>query len=104
MPSFSEHVRLSIVRTGKSHLALHEWMDGRSTRVRDVIARHNFVNLPGLLPVVEKKFGRDGVREFLRHLEDDYRTHLVLKIWKKVAETRGATPLRDLLRPLRGES
>ena len=102
MPSLGDHVRLSISRTGKGHHDLHEWMDGRNTRLRDIIARHNMLNVPRLLPVVEEQFGEEGAREFLHHLEDDYRAHLILRIWRRIARIRGRAPPRALLRQPRG--
>ncbi len=85
MPSFSEHVRISQERTGRTFRDLHEWMDGRGTRLRDIAARHDIRNAARLLPVVLGRFGEPGAQEFLRHLEDDYRSHVTVRFWWRLA-------------------
>ena len=84
MPSIKKHIKLSLKRTGKEYREIHEWMDRRTIGHKNIVARHNIMNIPNFLPVVEKQFGKDGVREYLQHIKDDYEDHIVLKIFNKL--------------------
>ncbi len=84
MPPIEEHIKLSLKRTGRGFREVHEWMDGKNVSYKDKVARHNIMNIPDFMPVVEKEFGKDGVREYLQHIKDDYENHIVLKIFNKL--------------------
>ena len=84
MPSIEKHIELSLERTGKEFREVHEWMDGRDINRKEMSARHSIMNIPQFLPVVEKQFGKEGVREYLHHIKDDYENHIALKIFNKL--------------------
>ena len=82
MPPIKKHIELSLKRTGKGCRELHEWMDGKGLSYKERAARHGISNIPNFLPVIEKEFGKDAVKEYLRHIEDDYENNPLLKIWR----------------------
>ncbi len=84
MPTLKGHIKLSVKRTGKEFRELHEWMDGSSVGYRDRIERHKIPNIQKFSPIVEKKFGKDGLREYLQHIKDDYSNHIILRIIKRL--------------------
>ncbi len=86
MPPINEHVKLSLKRTGKGYREIHEWMDGKDISYKERIARHKVTNVPEFLPIIEKKFGKDGAKEYLWHIEEDYEqnTSTLVKIWRKL--------------------
>lgn len=88
MALLKKHLTLSLRRTGKSYREVHEWMDGRQAPLRAILSRHNVLSLPRHLAAAEKKFGGDGAKEYLEHLKNDYRTHLVLIAWKLILRVR----------------
>ena len=57
-------------------------MDGRSISYKERFARHRITNIQKFLPIVEKEFGKDGAKEYINHIEDDYENNIILKIWK----------------------
>lgn len=82
MPPINEHIKLSLKRTGKSYRELHEWIDDRGISEEERIARHNIINISNFLQSVEKKFGKEGVGEYLQHIKDDYEKSLAYKLAK----------------------
>lgn len=84
MPSLEKHIELSIKRTGKEYREVHEWLDGDDVSFIEKLARHNFLTTSKFLPVVERKFGKEGVIEYIHHLEDDYNSNIALKTLKKI--------------------
>ncbi len=71
MPSLKEHCQFSELRTGKSFEELHRWMDkyqkemGISHREK----RHSLNDIEA----VRKRWGDDGVIEFLVHIIADFK-------------------------------
>ena len=58
-------------------------MDGwEDLSYKERVARHRITNVPKFVPIVERKFGKDAVKEYLRHIEDDYENNVVLRVWK----------------------
>ena len=84
MPSIKRHIELSLKRTGKEFREVHEWLDGKNISYKDRVIRHNITNIPQFLLIVENQFGKDGVREYLQHIKDDYENHIALKIFNKL--------------------
>lgn len=84
MPSLQEHIRASYLKTGKKFLEIHEWLDGRGVPYRKRISRHNILNVPKFLPVIRRRFGESAAIEYLRHLNDDYNSNLLLKALKRL--------------------
>ncbi len=88
MPSLKRHIELSIKRTGKEYKEIHEWMDGGNVSYRERLARHDISNIPKFLCVVETQFGKDGIREYLQHIKDDYEKSVVLKIFSIIKKLK----------------
>ncbi len=71
MPEFQEHCRISELRTGKRFEDLHRWMDnfagelGKNHREQ----RHGLNDIE----TVKKRWGDEGVIEFLVHIIVDFR-------------------------------
>ena len=87
MPSLEKHYKLSLKRTGKEFRQVHEWLDGKDLSISERIERHDIANIPKFLPVIEEKFGNDGVKEFVQHIKDDYEkdiAFIALNILKKL--------------------
>ncbi len=89
MPSIEKHIQLSLKRTGNEHREIHKWLDSNSISYRDRIARHSIVNIPNFLPIVERQFGKEGAREYLQHIKDDYENNILLRIFKKIRSILG---------------
>ena len=70
MPSLKQHCRNSKKRTGQTYEELHKWMDepGKDLGINHRSERHDNT----YIPEVKEKFGSIGVREFLRHIAEDY--------------------------------
>ncbi len=90
MPPINEHVKLSLKRTGKSYKELHKWIEGVGASPKDHRERHDILKIPQFLPIIEKRFGKEGVEEYLKHIKEDYeksrayklaRIILKLKFW-----------------------
>lgn len=70
MPPVKDHVKSSIIRTGKGYRELHEWMDSEYKNPSG-LKRHEIINIPENIEIIKKKFGEDAVREFLWHIKED---------------------------------
>jgi len=70
MPSFKQHCRNSKKRTGEAFEELHRWMDEPQKRlgINHRTERHDNSHID----FVKSKWGNKGVREFLRHIAEDY--------------------------------
>jgi hypothetical protein len=84
MPSLEGHIKLSLKRTGKDYRRLHEWLDGKDVSHKDRFERHSIINVIKFLPFVKKEFGVGGVKEYLRHLKDDYKINVLHRLLKRV--------------------
>jgi len=84
MPSIEEHTNISLKRTGKKYSEVHEWLDGKNVRDEEKIARHDILNIPKFLPIVKKRFGSEGGKEYLQHIKDDCGNTILLKIFKTI--------------------
>lgn len=84
MPSIEKHIGLSLKRTGKGYKEIHEWMDGRGLSYKERLIRHSITNIPEFLPIIEKMSGKDGVKEYLQHIKDDYENNIALRLVKKL--------------------
>ena len=88
MPSIEKHIELSLKRTGREYREIHEWLDGNNISHDDIIARHDIVNIQKFLPVVEKRFGEDGVKEYLQHIKDDCDNNVFIRILRMIRRFR----------------
>ena len=70
MPPVKDHIKSSFRRTGKDYRELHEWMDSEYKNPSG-LKRHDIINIPENMKIVEKNFGKDAVKEFLWHLKED---------------------------------
>lgn len=70
MPPVKDHIKSSIIRTGKGYRELHEWMDSEYKNPSG-LKRHEIINIPENIKIVEKNFGRSAVKEFLWHIKED---------------------------------
>ena len=71
MPAVKEHTKSSFRRTGKAYRELHEWIDSEYKNPFG-LRRHEIINIPENIKIVEKDFGRDAVKEFLWHIQEDF--------------------------------
>ena len=80
------HCQNSKERTGEDFRELHEWMDkpGEVLGIDHRRVRHDL----SYLEEVKEKFGVPGVREFLRHIAEDY-LHTAKKWDNKICATKG---------------
>ncbi len=76
MPSIDVHVKTSIERTGKDYKDIHEWVDKDETKK---VERHDITKIPENAKEVELKWGEEGVREYIQHIQDDVK--------KRIADT-----------------
>jgi hypothetical protein len=85
MPNNKQHCRISKKETGEEFSELHEWMDApqKELGISHRTERHDTSHIP----FVKKKWGAEGVREFLRHIEEDYK-HTREK-WGRPCATQG---------------
>ena len=79
MPCLEEHIELCLKKTGKKHVKVHEWLDGKDISLRERISRHNIFRIQKNLHAVEKQFGLEGVTAYLQHLRDDCNRNVLLR-------------------------
>ncbi len=69
MPSTEKPAELSLNRSGKDYLALHEWIDkDPSTKVE----RHDITKIHEQGQMILEKHGKEGLQEYLQHIHDDF--------------------------------
>jgi|GEM_PF-217171 len=87
MPSIEKHIEVSRGRTGKDYLELHEWIDkDPATKVE----RHDITKIPEYGKMMEKKYGPEGLQEYLRHIHDDFNArfgHVKEDVEKAIGDT-----------------
>ena len=71
MPKFEKHCKISEKHTGERFEELHKWMDGpqKELGISHRTKRHDTSSISE----VRERWGDNGVREFLRHIEEDYK-------------------------------
>ncbi len=70
MPKLDVNIKTSLERTGKECRDVHEWIDNDDEKKLD---RHDITKIPDNIKEVERQWGEEGVREFVRHIHDDIR-------------------------------
>lgn len=79
MPSLEEHVRRSRERTGKDYREVHEFLDGNGLSYATRIWRHIEGHTKKGIANAKLRFGEDGAREYLQHLNEDCKQNFLLK-------------------------
>ena len=85
MPPIEAHIEKSIKRTGKDYRKIHEWIDNPEKKLE----RHDLGRLLEFAKMFEEKYGEEGAREYVQHLQDDLSSrfgHLLEDVEKLVAE------------------
>lgn len=85
MPPIEEHIKKSIERTGRDYRDIHEWVDDPEKKAE----RHDLGRVLELGKTFEEKYGEEGAREYVQHLQDDLSSrfgHLLEDVEKLVAE------------------
>lgn len=86
MPPIKEHVRISMERTGKAYQELHEWLDGDPEKKAE---RHDITKIYEYGKMIEERFGKEGLQEYLKHIHDDIKAkveHILKDFEKTMAE------------------
>jgi hypothetical protein len=87
MPPVAEHTKTSVARTGKDHQDVHEWLDLDPEKKAE---RHDITKIYEYGRMIEEKYGKEGLQEYIRHLHDDVKAkfnHLQHDLEKQMAET-----------------
>ncbi|HKZ94334.1 MAG TPA: hypothetical protein VJ249_07130 [Candidatus Bathyarchaeia archaeon] len=71
MPSFTEHVRRSVERTGDEYIELNRWLDGDQVSLSQRLPRH--FRLRKYSKYVQNNWGENGLTEYRRHIKDDFK-------------------------------
>lgn len=74
MPNLKKHCKNSEDRTGKDFEDLHIWMDepGKTLNEDHRRVRHDLSYIPTIKELFGEKYGSDAIREFLKHIAEDY--------------------------------
>ncbi|MBF0439881.1 MAG: hypothetical protein HQL93_12290 [Magnetococcales bacterium] len=67
MPSLEIHYQKSLARTGKDYHEIHNWIDEPSKKKE----RHDLGKILETANMWTERFGAEGAREYLHHLQDD---------------------------------
>lgn len=84
MPPIEKHTQKSIERTGKDYLEVHKWIDDPEKKEE----RHDIGRVLEFAKMFEEKYGEEGAREYVQHLQDDLKArfgHLLEDVEKIVA-------------------
>ena len=87
MPPIANHAKSSIERTGNDYKEVHEWLDLDPEKKAE---RHDITRMFEYGKVIEEKYGKEGLQEYVRHLHDDIKAkfnHLQHDLEKQVADT-----------------
>lgn len=81
MPSLEIHYQNSLARTGKEYREIHDWIDEPGKKAE----RHDLGIILETAKMWTERYGEEGAKEYLLHLQDDVETrfsHLVEDIQK----------------------
>ncbi len=84
MPPIEKHTQKSIEKTGKDYLEIHEWIDDPEKKAE----RHDIGRVLEFAKMFEEKYGEEGAREYVQHLQDDLKGrfgHLLEDVEKIIA-------------------
>lgn len=85
MPPIEKHTQKSIERTGKDYRDVHEWIDDPEKKAE----RHDIGRVLEFAKMFEEKYGEEGAREYVQHLQDDLKSrfgHLLEDMEKMIAD------------------
>jgi hypothetical protein len=68
MPTIRQHAEISRKRTAKDYKQLHEWMDANPRKKEE---RPDIGRIYQHGKMMEKKYGPEGLQEYLQHIHDD---------------------------------
>lgn len=68
MPPINNHLKASMERTGKEHREVHEWLDSDAEKKAE---RHNITKIHENGKMMEKRYGKEALQEYIQHLHDD---------------------------------
>jgi hypothetical protein len=68
MPEIEHHLKISLERTGKDCLEIHEWMDKDPDKK---VERHNVSRICEFGSIIRAKYGQEGLNEYVQHIYDD---------------------------------
>jgi hypothetical protein len=87
MPPVAEHLRASKERTGKEYQELHEWLDSDPEKKAE---RHDITRIYEYGKVIEERYGKEGLQEYIRHIHDDVKAkfeHIQHDLERALADT-----------------
>lgn len=87
MPPVAGHTKSSVERTGKAYQEVHEWLDLDPEKKAE---RHDITKIHEYGRMIEEKYGKEGLQEYIRHLHDDMKakfSHLQHDLEKQIADT-----------------
>lgn len=85
MPTIDKHIKKSLEKTGRDFKEIHEWIDDPEHKVE----RHDMGRVLEFSKMFEEKYGEEGAREYVRHLQDDVKGrfgHLLEDVEKLIAD------------------
>ncbi len=85
MPPIDKHTEKSLTRTGKDYREVHEWIDNPETKTE----RHDLGRILEFAKMFEEKYGEEGAREYVQHLQDDVQGrfgHLLEDVEKLISD------------------
>lgn len=87
MPSIEKHRAASLERTGKDYMEIHEWLDGDPEKKAE---RHDITRLCEHGRLIEGRYGKEGLQEYVRHIQDDMKAkfeHVRQDLDKTITDT-----------------
>lgn len=71
MPPIEKHLAASLKKTGNDHRDVHEWIDGDPEKKAE---RHDITKIYEYGKMIEEKYGKEGLQEYIQHIHDDVKT------------------------------
>lgn len=87
MPPIEKHLKASIEKTGKDYKDVHEWIDSDPDKKAE---RHDITKIYEYGKMIEEKYGKEGLQEYIRHIHDDVKAkfqHIQDDLEKAIADT-----------------
>ncbi len=87
MPSIEKHRTVSVERTGKDFMEVHEWLDGDPEKKAE---RHDITKMYEYGKLIKERHGEEALQEYIRHIHDDLKAkfeHMKQDLDKTIADT-----------------